>query len=132
MMEKINFKKLVVLLMHGVVAWALCGSIIAVGRGLTSMENTLIIHAFGAPIIAVAVSLVYFKIFNYTRPLQTAIAFLAVIVLMDVFVVALLIEKSFEMFTSVIGTWLPWALISTATYSTGRYARKQSETTIVA
>ena len=132
MMEKINIKKLVVLLVHGLVAWALCGTIIAVGREITSMETTLIIHAIGAPIIAVAVSLVYFKKFNYTTPLQTAIAFLAVIVFMDFFVVALFIEKSFEMFTGVIGTWLPFALIFTATYLTGLYARKHSETTTVA
>jgi hypothetical protein len=36
-----------------------------------------------------------------------------------VFVVALLVEKSFDMFRSVLGTWLPFALIFLATWLTG-------------
>ncbi len=132
MMEKINLKKIVVILVHAVVGWALCGSIVAVGREITSMETTLIIHAIGGPIIFAVISLVYFKKFNYTTPLQTAIAFLAVVIFMDFFVVALLIEKSFEMFASIIGTWLPWILIFTSTYLTGRYVREHTETAVVA
>ena len=131
-MEKINVKKLVVILVHALVGWVLCGSIIAVGRMVTSMETTLIIHAIGGPIIFVVISLIYFRKFNYTTPLQTAIAFLAVIVLMDIFVVALIIEKSFEMFTSFMGTWLPWALIFTSTYLTGLYIREHTKTAAIA
>ncbi len=130
---KINTQKLVVILVHALLGWALCGSIVAVGREITSMETTLIIHAIGGPIIFAVISLVYFRKFNYTTPLQTAIVFVAVIIFMDFFVVALLIEKSFEMFASFIGTWFPWALIFTSTYLTGLYVRKQhTETATVA
>jgi hypothetical protein len=43
---------------------------------------------------------------------------------MDIIVVALLINKSFEMFKSIIGTWIPFILIFTATYLTGLYLLK--------
>jgi hypothetical protein len=78
---------------------------------VTSLENALIAHAIAAPIIAAGVSLVYFRKFNFTKPLQTAAIFTAFVIAMDLFVVALLINHSFEMFTSLLGTWIPFALI---------------------
>jgi hypothetical protein len=39
---------------------------------------------------------------------------------LDVLVVALLTERSFAMFASPSGTWLPLALIVAATWITGR------------
>ncbi len=87
------------------------------------MESTLVIHAIAVPIVFAALSLVYFKRFSYTTPLQTAIAFLAFVVCMDVFLVALFVEKSFAMFTSILGTWIPFALIFLSTYLVGMWGR---------
>jgi hypothetical protein len=119
-----SLKKFLVLLVHAFIGWALCGAIIAVGRSITSMENTLIIHAIGVPIIFFAVSYTYFKKFYYTGPFWTALSFLLFAVIMDFFVVSLLIEKSFAMFQSKLGTWIPFILIFTVTYLTGREFRK--------
>jgi hydrogenase-4 membrane subunit HyfE len=127
-----EIRKLAVVLVHALVVQALCWMTMGVGRAVTSMENTLIIHLIGAPIFAIVVSAIYFKKFNYTTPLQTAIVFILVIVSLDFFVVALMIEKSFEMFASPIGTWIPFTLIFTSTYLTGLYATKRAETTTVA
>jgi len=93
------------------------------------MENTLMIHAIGAPVVFWAITSIYFRAFNYTTPLQTATVFVFVVVFMDFFVVALLIEKSFDMFASLLGTWIPWALIFASTYLTGLFAAKRAETT---
>ena len=131
-MNNIQVKKLMIILAHGLVGWALCGAIIWIGVAVTSMQNTLILHAIGAPIIFGAIASIYFRAFNYTTPLQTAIAFVSVVVFMDFFVVALLIEKSFEMFASLLGTWIPWALIFASTYLTGLFVTKRAETTTVA
>jgi hypothetical protein len=38
---------------------------------------------------------------------------------MDVFVVALLIERSFQMFASLLGTWIPFALIFLSSWAAG-------------
>jgi hypothetical protein len=96
------------------------------------METTLLVHALGAPIVFWAISSIYFRAFNYTTPLRTAIVFVGVVVFMDVFLVALLIEKSFEMFSSLLGTWIPWVLIFASTYLTGLYVTRRVETTSVA
>lgn len=90
------------------------------------MKAALIVHLIAAPVISSLISLIYFKNFSYTTPLQTAIIFVSVVILMDFFVVALLIEKSFEMFASVIGTWGPFALIFLAAYLTGIVVKKRS------
>jgi hypothetical protein len=120
-----------VVLAFALIAQMLCWGIMVIGQMVTSLENTLIAHAIGAPIIAIGVSSIYFKKFNYTTPLQTAIIFASVVIAMDVFIVALLIEKSFEMFTSPIGTWLPISSIFLATYLTGLFVTRREEARIV-
>lgn len=68
--------------------------------------------------------MVYFNKYNYTAPLQTAIIFTSFVIMVEFFVVALLINRSLEMFGSLLGTWIPFALIFAATYSTGWYLQK--------
>ena len=134
-MNKVNseqIRRFTVVLAFALIAQMLCWAIMVVGQAVTSLENTLIAHAIGAPIIAVVVSLIYYRKFNYTTPLQTAIVFISVVIAMDVFIVALLIEKSFEMFASPIGTWIPISSIFVATYLMGLFATKRAETSTVA
>ena len=88
------------------------------------MQSTLIIHAIGAPIGFALISFIYFKRFAFTSPLQTALLFIGVVIVMDVFVVALLIEKNFAMLASPLGTWLPLALIFSITYLTGIFCKQ--------
>ena len=97
-----------------------------VGMSLLTLETTLIVHAIGAPIIFSLLSLLYFRRFQFTSPLQTAIAFLLIVILMDFFLVALIINKSFEMFLSPLGTWIPFALIFISTYLTGVIVDKRN------
>ena len=114
-----NLSKVVILLAHAFVGWVLCFATIGIGRAITSMDITLIVHAILAPIFFAIVSLVYFRNFHYTTPLQTAAIFIAFVMAMDFILVALLINKSLEMFTSLLGTWIPFALIFFSTYLTG-------------
>jgi len=102
------------------VGWAVCAAIIGVGM-MFSQINALIAHAIGAPVVFAIISLLYFKKFRYTTPLQTALIFLAFVFLMDFFVVAFAIMRSFQMFMSVLGTWVPFGLIFVSTYATGVY-----------
>ena len=95
-----------------------------IGRKFTSVENTLIIHAIGAPVMFSILSIIYFKKFNYTSPIFTAIIFAGFIILMDLFVIAPLVEKSFEMFRSIIGTWIPFGLIFLSVHITGLFCGK--------
>jgi hypothetical protein len=112
-------RKIITLFVHAFVGWALCAATMGIGMATTSIENALIIHALGAPIFFIIVSLVYFKKFNYTTPLQTALIFVGFVITVDFFVVALLINQSLDMFASLLGTWIPFALIFTSTWLTG-------------
>jgi hypothetical protein len=119
-----NTSKCVILLVHASVGWALCFATIGIGRTVTTMEITLIVHAILAPIFFAAVSLVYFHRFHFTTPLQTAVIFIAFVMAMDFFVVAMLINKSLAMFFSLRGTWIPFALIFASTYLTGLFVQR--------
>jgi len=121
-----NIKTIVTILVHALVGWILCAATIGIAMATTSLQNALIIHAIGAPVFFAILSLIFFKKFNYTSPLQTAISFVIFIITMDFFVVGLLINKSLEMFTSLLGTWIPFALIFISTYLTGLFLTRHS------
>ncbi|HEY9167043.1 MAG TPA: hypothetical protein VIS48_12875 [Candidatus Kryptonia bacterium] len=106
-------------LIHAFVGWALCAETIELGVVLTTLRNTLYIHAVLAPVIFFVVSLNYFKKYNHLSPFRTAIAFTSFIILVDFFVVGLAINRSLNMFSSMLGTWIPFALIFLSTYLTG-------------
>ena len=114
-----GFFKYAVVFLHATVGWAYCGALIGVGRSVISLRAALVIHAVGAPIGFALVSRYYFRHFPYTTPLQTATAFLLVVAGLDALLVAPFVEKSFMMFRSLVGTWIPFALIFAATYVTG-------------
>lgn len=116
-----NLRKIMIVLAHAFVGWVLCGATMWIGMAVTSVRNAQIAHAIGAPIYFMAVSLIYFKMFNYTTPLHTALIFVGFVITVDFFLVALLINKSLEMFASLLGTWIPFALIFASTYLTGLY-----------
>jgi hypothetical protein len=118
-MSKLNFKKVISVLIHAFIVWALCGATIAIGRSVTTMGLTLKIHVILAPIFASLVGMVYYKKFNYTSPIFTAFIFLLFVIAMDAGLVAPVFEKSYEMFQSLLGTWIPFSLIFLSTYITG-------------
>jgi multisubunit Na+/H+ antiporter MnhC subunit len=102
-----------------IVGWAVCAATIGIGFNLITERGALILHAIVAPIAFAGLSWLYFTRFAYTGPLPTALFFLAIVVGLDVFVVALLIERSFAMFASALGTWAPLFLIFASTWATG-------------
>ncbi len=124
-----TLNKILIILAHAFVGWMLCAATMGIGMAVTTLNTALVIHAIAAPIFFCGISLIYFRKFNYTTPLQTAVCFLAFVVAMDFFVVAMLINRSFDMFASPLGTWLPFALIFASTYLTGRYVAGSSEQT---
>ena len=85
-MKSLSFKNVMVILVLGLVIWAVCGAVMFAGLAFTSLTMALVLHALAAPIIAAVVTWFYFKRFHYTSPLVTALFFVAVVILMDVFV----------------------------------------------
>jgi multisubunit Na+/H+ antiporter MnhC subunit len=116
---KFTATHIIVILALALFGWALCAAIMFVGVAVTSVETTLIVHAIGAPIIFAAISWFYFTRLAYTLPLATAIIFTATVILLDFFLVALVIERSFAVFGSLLGTWIPFVLIFLSAWLTG-------------
>jgi hypothetical protein len=121
-----NLTKAIIIFIHAFIGWIFCGLTIAIGRGLFSIQTTLIIHAFAAPLFFILISAVYFNKFKFTSPFQTAAWFLAIVLGLDFFLVAPVFEESYAMFASFLGTWLPFGLIFTATLLTGKVIAKWS------
>ena len=119
-----NIKKVLIIIVHAFIGWALCGATIGIGRATTTMEATLIIHAIAAPIIFSIITTIYYKKFAFTKPLATAVIFVGFVIAMDAGLVAPVFEKSYEMFESLLGTWIPFAFIFVSTYITGLFLTK--------
>ena len=125
-----DIKKWGILLAHALVVWAICGAIMFIGMAVTSMPITLTIHAVGAPIASVLLAYRYHRKHGDLQPLQVAAFFVGTALFADFFLVAMVIEKSFEMFASFVGLWLPMILIFTAAYLTGGYVKKRVPSTV--
>jgi hypothetical protein len=117
----VTFSKTLIILAHAFAGWMLCAATMGIGMAVTTLDNALVVHALAAPVFFTGIALIYFRKFNYSTPLQTAAYFLAFVIAMDFFVVAMLINRSFDMFASLLGTWLPFALIFGSTYLTGHF-----------
>lgn len=113
-------KKSVTIAAHAFAGWLLCGATIGIGFNLTTEHTALVAHAVAAPIIFGALSWNYFRRFRFTSPIATAMLFLGITMFLDFFFVALLVQRNLVMFTSVLGTWLPFGLIFLSTYVVGR------------
>ncbi len=122
-----GFHKTVIIVTHAAVGWAYCGALIGVGRQLLPFHTALILHAIGAPVGFAFISRFYYRHFAYTSPGRTAAAFVGVVVFLDLFLVAPVFEKNYAMFSSILGTWIPFALIFAATYSTGRFGPSEAK-----
>jgi hypothetical protein len=119
-----------VILAHAFVPWAVCGAVMMIGRQVTSLDTALVIHAIAAPIVFGLVAWLYFSRFGYTTPFQTAAIFLGFAFALDAGLVAPVFERSYAMFGSVLGTWIPFALIFASTYLVGTRVRTTHRTTL--
>ncbi len=119
-----RIKKVLTIFIHTFTGWILCAAVMGIGMSMLEENAALIVHAVGAPIFFGFVSLIYFRKFNYTTPLVTAIIFTIFVIAVDFFGVALSFLRSLEMFTSFIGTWLPFILIFCSTLLVGTILKK--------
>jgi hypothetical protein len=71
------------------------------------MKTAVFFYAFFGWLLCALVMFSGMKLFS----LQDALIFTGFVIFMDVFVVAMLVNKSFAMFSSILGTWLPFGLI---------------------
>lgn len=83
------------------------------------VRTALVVHALGAPVIFAAITAHLFLRHGGRPPLVVATFFTALVTTLDTLIVAWLIQGNFDMFASVLGTWLPFALIFGSVFLTG-------------
>jgi len=95
--------------------WGACGAVVYAGRKLWSLETTLRVHLVAAPIFAFLAAAFHAALAPAFDPLQRAAVLVGIIVALDAFVIAPFAERSWAMFRSVMGTWLPFlAMLASA------------------
>ena len=107
------------LVAHAVGGWSLCAVVMAALLTIAGPGVAVAVHALAAPLIFAAIGRAYFGAHGAREPLPVALAFTAIVVGLDLFIVAAWIQRSFAIFTSVAATWLPLGLIFLATWGTG-------------
>ena len=124
-MEGLDFRKILIVIAHAVVGWILCGATVGIGFALTTERNALIFHALAVPVIFYIISMFYTKKYAHVNPLGMALIFISTAMILDFFIVALLVNRSLDMFRSPIGTWIPFVLIFLTSYGAGTLTRKR-------
>ena len=104
---------------HAAVGWALCALLMGTLLTVATRPVALWVHGFLAPLVFAAVSWHYFRRPGARDARETAIVFTGLVTLLDLVVVAGLIQRSPAMFRSIGGTWIPLLLVFLATWATG-------------
>jgi hypothetical protein len=101
-----------------VVGWVACGLVFALGRAAFGVDAAVAIHLLAAPVIGAAVTLCLWNHPRHPGVAGTAATLAGSAALLDAIVVAPFLERSFAMFASPAGTWIPLALIFAASAAT--------------
>jgi hypothetical protein len=103
----------------GLALWGGCGAVMALGRRFWTLETALRVHLIAAPIIAFLLSAFHAWLAPEFGSLLRATLMTGLAVILDALVVAPVFERSYAMFRSAIGTWLPFAAIFLASLAAG-------------
>jgi menaquinone-dependent protoporphyrinogen oxidase len=114
-----------VLFLHGLAGWTLCAATMGVLMATFNVGTALLLHALAAPLIFTAIARHYFRQPGARDPLPTALTFAALVILLDLGIVAGLVQHSPVMFRSFAGSWLAFLLIFLATWITGEVMSTQ-------
>ncbi len=117
-----NMRRFASLVLHGLAGWAICGATVGVGREIVSMQTTLLVHAVVTPLAFALLAWHHARRFPDVSPRGVAFGMTLIVVGLDGLVVAPFLERSYAMFRSVLGTWVPFASIAAASYLAVRVA----------
>ena len=106
----------------GLMLWGACGALIAVGRRLWTLNVALRVHLVAAPIISFVLSAIHRMLAPEFNLVLRAVALTGLVMVLDLVVVAPLLERNYAMFRSSIGTWFPFAAIFLASLAAGLLA----------
>jgi hypothetical protein len=92
------------------------------------VNAAIAIHLFAAPLIGAAATRLLWRHPRHPGIAGTALILAGTAALLDAILVAPFLERSYEMFSSPAGTWIPLALILLASAATSaRLARRSAD-----
>jgi len=107
--------------------WAACGITFAIGRAAFGVPAAIAIHLVAAPFIGAAATRLLWRQACPPGVAATAVTMAGTAALLDAVLVAPFLERSYAMFASPAGTWIPLALILAASAATAaRLARRRA------
>jgi menaquinone-dependent protoporphyrinogen oxidase len=109
------------LLAYGFIGWAACAAVMGALFSVTTVGIALGVHAVAAPAIFAMVARRYFRARGARDSTVTAFTFVATVALLDLIVVAGIIQRNLAMFGSVMGAWIPLTLIFAVTWAVGEW-----------
>ncbi|MFW9909806.1 MAG: hypothetical protein ACFFEF_14650 [Candidatus Thorarchaeota archaeon] len=119
-----EIKEALILLVNAIIIYFVCFAVMGLSMATLPIDTALVAHAVAAPFVSAIFSYIYYKKFNYSSPLITAIVIVATVILLDFFLTATIILQDYAMFYSLIGTWIPFALIFIAALIVGIYLNR--------
>lgn len=105
-------------LSFAILGWAFCGATMMILLRTVDTTTALVLHAFVAPCIFALLAWRYFRLYGAREPLPTAAVWTVTVAVLDLVIVAGM-QGNLDLFRSIAGTWLPFALIFAATWLTG-------------
>jgi hypothetical protein len=112
----------VALIVCGLVLWAACAGVFAMGRGVWPGEMPEAVRLAVAPAVAVAATLAHkFVTPDFDAGVRAAV-FVVIVAALDAFVLAPAVDHNHAIFKSALGSWLPLAAIFVASYLTGAFS----------
>ncbi|MFW9909494.1 MAG: hypothetical protein ACFFEF_13040 [Candidatus Thorarchaeota archaeon] len=119
-----ELRESLILVIHAIIIYLVCFAVMGASMATLDVDTALLVHAAAAPFVSAAFSYIYYRKFNYSSPLITAIVIVITVILLDFFLTATIILQDYAMFYSPIGTWIPFALIFSAALIVGMYLDK--------
>lgn len=101
------------------ILWGACGGVMSMGRRLWTLDTALRVHLIVAPIIAFLVATLHKVLVPSFDTTLRAAVMTGLVIVLDAALVAPIFERSYAMFRSIIGTWLPFAAIFLASWAAG-------------
>ena len=97
-----------------VAGWIACGLTFVLARAAFGVDAAVVVHLLAAPVIGAAATHRLWSHPRHPGVLATAAVLTGTAALLDAILVAPFLERSFAMFASPAGTWIPLALIFAA------------------
>ncbi len=105
----------------GVVLWAACGGVYAMGREVWPTEMPEAVRLSVAPAVAAVVTLTHKIVAPEFNVLLRAAVLTLIVAVLDALVLAPVVDGNRAIFRSAIGVWWPLAAIFVASWITGVY-----------